>query len=72
MILNVLEEADEVTLVRESRNDKRRKVLVGGQEKKPGTGFDSALNDFLPKDCRGKIRSRITAQNNPKTVLRSA
>lgn len=48
-ILNVLEDNDEVTLIRNCGNPNKRQVIIEGTEKKPGTGFDSALNDFLPK-----------------------
>jgi len=48
-ILNVLGEADIVSVSRSSENVKKRKVFVNGEEVNPGTGFDPALNDFLPK-----------------------
>ena len=48
-IQNVLGGSDTVTLSRSSTNPKKRKVIVGGAEVNPGTGFDAALNDFLPK-----------------------
>lgn len=48
-ILKVLGEFDTVTLSRSSLNPKIRSVFVNGTEVKPGTGFDAALNDFLPK-----------------------
>lgn len=48
-LLNTLGESDEVTIIRRCKNDRKRSVIVGGEEKKPGTGFDRALNDFLPK-----------------------
>ncbi len=48
-ILNVLGEFDTVTLSRSSINPKKRTVFVNGTEVNPGTGFDAALNDFLPK-----------------------
>ena len=38
-----------VTVRRSSSNPTKRKVFVNGQEVNPGTGFDAALNDFLPK-----------------------
>lgn len=41
--------SDTVTISRSSENPTKRKFLVNGEEKKPGTGFDTALNDFLPK-----------------------
>lgn len=40
--------ADVVTIVRSSESSKR-KFIVSGNEIDPGTGFDTALNDFLPK-----------------------
>ncbi len=48
-IRTVLGGSDNVTLLRSSSNPKKRKVFVGGAEVNPGTGFDAALNDFLPK-----------------------
>lgn len=48
-ILNVLGEYDSVTISRMSTNPTKRKVFVNGAEVNPGTGFDAALNDFLPK-----------------------
>jgi putative ATP-dependent endonuclease of OLD family len=48
-IQNVLGESDSVTISRSSADPKKRKVFVNGEEVNPGTGFDAALNDFLPK-----------------------
>jgi putative ATP-dependent endonuclease of OLD family len=48
-IENVLNGNDVVTVRRSSSNPTKRKVFVNGQEVNPGTGFDAALNDFLPK-----------------------
>lgn len=48
-IRNVLDGSDNVTFIRSSLNPKKRTVFVNGNEVKPGTGFDAALNDFLPK-----------------------
>ncbi len=48
-IENVLNGNDIVTVRRSSSNPTKRKVFVNGQEVNPGTGFDAALNDFLPK-----------------------
>jgi AAA15 family ATPase/GTPase len=48
-IHNVLGESDSVTISRSSSNPKKRNVFVNGEEVNPGTGFDAALNDFLPK-----------------------
>jgi putative ATP-dependent endonuclease of the OLD family len=47
-ILKVLGEEDTVVIERSS-TDGKRKVYVAGEEVNPGTGFDGALNDFLPK-----------------------
>ncbi|MVO09996.1 AAA family ATPase [Flavobacterium sp. TP390] len=48
-IENVLSGNDVVTVRRSSSNPTKRKIFVNGQEVNPGTGFDAALNDFLPK-----------------------
>lgn len=40
---------DHVTLIRNSTTPNKRKFFIAGQEIQPGTGFDAALNDFLPK-----------------------
>lgn len=48
-IERVLAGNDNVTVLRSSNNVSKRKVFVGGEEVNPGTGFDAALNDFLPK-----------------------
>jgi len=48
-IENVLSGNDIVTVRRSSSSPSKRKVFVNGQEVNPGTGFDAALNDFLPK-----------------------
>ena len=48
-IETVLQESDSVTVSRSSENYKKRSVFVNGEEVRPGTGFDAALNDFLPK-----------------------
>ena len=52
-IKKMLGNADEVLVVRSSLDIKKRvvKVKEAGTwaEKQPGTGFDAALNDFLPK-----------------------
>lgn len=47
-IRNALDGSDTVTVIRTS-SDTKRKVYVNGTEINPGTGFDAALNDFLPK-----------------------
>lgn len=48
-IENVLDGNDIVTVRRSSTNPTKRKVFVNEAEVNPGTGFDAALNDFLPK-----------------------
>jgi predicted ATP-dependent endonuclease of OLD family len=48
-IRNILQDSNEITIIRSSLDVKKRTVFVNGEERKPGTGFDSALNDFLPK-----------------------
>lgn len=41
--------SDTVMFRRTSTVPNKRKMFVGGAEVQPGTGFDAALNDFLPK-----------------------
>jgi len=48
-ILSALGNSDTVTIFRSSADLKKRKFFVNGTEVNPGTGFDKALNDFLPK-----------------------
>lgn len=48
-ILKAIGDSDEITITRSSLNLKKRSVFVNGAEVSPGTGFDTALNDFLPK-----------------------
>lgn len=48
-IENVLSGHDVVTVKRSSANPTKRKVFVNEKEVNPGTGFDAAFNDFLPK-----------------------
>lgn len=48
-IEKVLAGNDLVTVTRTSNEPKKRIVSVNGSEVNPGTGFDQALNDFLPK-----------------------
>jgi putative ATP-dependent endonuclease of the OLD family len=48
-IENALGGFDIVTFRRTSSLPTKRKMYVNGQEVNPGTGFDAALNDFLPK-----------------------
>ncbi|MBP1615787.1 MAG: hypothetical protein H6Q13_3235 [Bacteroidetes bacterium] len=40
---------NDIVMVMRSSNATKRKVFVNGSEVNPGTGFDAALNDFLPK-----------------------
>ena len=44
-----LGDADIACLRRSSKDVKKRKLYINGNEVVPGTGFDAALNDFLPK-----------------------
>lgn len=44
-----LGEADIVSFRRCSSDSKKRQMFIRGSEIPPGTGFDAALNDFLPK-----------------------
>jgi recombinational DNA repair ATPase RecF len=48
-IENALDGSDTVVFQRFSSNPTKRKMFVNGTEVQPGTGFDAALNDFLPK-----------------------
>ena len=48
-IERVLAGNDTVMVMRSSNAPTKRKVFVDGVEVNPGTGFDAALNDFLPK-----------------------
>lgn len=48
-IENALDGSDTAVIKRTSSDDKKRIMYVNGQEVNPGTGFDKALNDFLPK-----------------------
>jgi len=48
-IENALGGFDTVTFRRTSSLPTKRKMFVNGQEVSSGTGFDAALNDFLPK-----------------------
>lgn len=48
-ILAALGESDTVVISRSSLEPKKRKFIVNNEEVNPGTGFDKALNDFLPK-----------------------
>jgi putative ATP-dependent endonuclease of OLD family len=48
-IENALSGSDNVTFKRSSLLPAKRKMFINGTEVNPGTGFDAALNDFLPK-----------------------
>lgn len=48
-ITTALNGSDTVVFSRTSSNPKKRTMFVNGSEVRPGTGFDQALNDFLPK-----------------------
>lgn len=48
-IQNKLNGNDIVVFTRDSIDVKKRKMFINGTEINPGTGFDTALNDFLPK-----------------------
>ncbi len=48
-IENALNGSDSVVFKRTSADSSKRTMLVNGEEINPGTGFDKALNDFLPK-----------------------
>jgi putative ATP-dependent endonuclease of the OLD family len=47
-IKEMLGESDEI-VVRRTSAEKARQIFVSGEWKNPPTGFDNALNDFLPK-----------------------
>lgn len=48
-IQNALNGSDTVVFTRTSVTPKKRTMFVNGAEVQPGTGFDAALNDFLPR-----------------------
>ncbi|MCH8568890.1 MAG: ATP-binding protein [Balneolales bacterium] len=48
-IQKAIGDTDVISVIRDSSEPKKRSVLVAGDEVKTGTGFDNALNDFLPK-----------------------
>lgn len=48
-IEKMLNGSDNVIVQRSSVNVGKRKFLIDNEEVAPGTGFDAALNDFLPK-----------------------
>lgn len=48
-IEKALNDNDTVTFIRSSLDISKRIMIVNGEEIHPGTGFDKALNDFLPK-----------------------
>lgn len=47
-VSKALNGSDVVSFIR-TNSDKQRKMFINGIECKSGTGFDAALNDFLPK-----------------------
>ncbi|WP_219633484.1 AAA family ATPase, partial [Stenotrophomonas maltophilia] len=48
-ILSVLGDSDVISVTRRSSDARKRTVQVDGADRKNPTGFDTALNDFLPK-----------------------
>jgi putative ATP-dependent endonuclease of the OLD family len=48
-IKNIAGDVQILGIKRTSKDVKKRVIVLDGEEKTPGTGFDSALNDFLPK-----------------------
>lgn len=48
-ILGVLGESDVISVSRRSSDPKKRTVQVEGEARRNPTGFDTALNDFLPR-----------------------
>lgn len=48
-IKKALDGSNSVIFQRRSTNPTKRTMIVAGNEVQPGTGFDAALNDFLPK-----------------------
>lgn len=48
-IQNILAGSDVIRITRSSSEPKKRVVTINGQTVKNPTGFDTALNDFLPK-----------------------
>jgi len=48
-ILGVLGDSDVISVTRRSSDSRKRTVRVGGEDRKNPTGFDTALNDFLPR-----------------------
>ncbi len=48
-IQNILSGSDTISITRTSADSKKRTVSINGEVKKNPTGFDTALNDFLPK-----------------------
>lgn len=47
-IKNMVGDCDQISIRRSSNDIKKRTVVINEEEKSPGTGFDAALNDFLP------------------------
>ena len=58
-IQNQIAEADEVIVEKTSRNDKRA-MIVNGENKGNPSGFDAALNYFLPKIEYVTTKNRLT------------
>lgn len=48
-IKNVIKEANQITVKRSSKDNKRKIILDGKEVDKLPTGFDTAFNDFLPR-----------------------
>jgi len=48
-VQKALGESNTITITRTCNNPKKRICTINGEEVNPGTGFDKALNDFLPK-----------------------
>lgn len=48
-ILDVLGDSDMISVTRRSSDPRKRTVQVNGEDRKNPTGFDTALNDFLPR-----------------------
>jgi len=48
-MLAVLGDSDAISVTRRSSDSRKRTVQVDGEDKKNPTGFDTALNDFLPR-----------------------
>ena len=58
---------DTVVFIRDSKDVKKRGMFDNGTKKEPGTGFDTALNDFLPKfELSTRGSTMILLQNMQK------